>query len=499
MPKVVEQKAEYPVLRVFLCRGDGAFPDAETAKVAELLTAAGIDPKNYLPYRPAMPVEKVKQFLGWEEEPDYTKRKLAEAEAAGKKLKPEAALFPKGEWTLLDNRGVKVKCWKCSRNRPFNEGHMAKLAQDRLNGHWRFNGESTIGGKFGQVLSAQHRMISFVYAEQMRQDSDFWRKKWPNPLTYEGVVVVGVDEDLETTNTLDNVLPRSLGDVLYTSDVFRDIKSSYDRKEITRMLDAAVDFLWQRTRAGTSEHHKFQTHSESQDFLGRHHKLLAAVKHLFQENRERGISVNKLSPGQCAAICYLMGSSKSDWSKYANMDVPSERVLDFSMWDKATKFWVDLAKGNLGPLVAAIGAAMDDTAKLSTWKQVLLAKAWYAYSRGMSVTTDMLDVKYDVDEAGRRHLKDEEYVGFGGIDQGPQKPAAIAIGDDLVIADPAEVETAKETKKKGRMSAADLQAKLDQKKAEKAAAKSNGSAPSSGGGSPSARAQAAAPVVAATK
>jgi hypothetical protein len=450
MPNVNDKKQQqpYPTLAATLCVGDGSLPGT----------------------RPALTVEKVKALLGWESESEYTARITAEADAQKKKIKPAAAKFPDGSETLRDARGEKVRCWMCSRNRPFDEAWMQRLAQDRLNGHWHFNGEATIVGKSGQVLSAQHRLISLVIAEQRRQDDPFWAKRWPQPLIYEGVIVVGVDEDLETTNTLDNTKPRTLGDVLYTSDTFRDVESAYDRKKLTRMLDRAVDFLWDRTRAG-GEYHRFQTHSESQEFLARHSRLLAAVKHLYTEDSDNLISVNKLSVGQCAAICYLMGSARSDWAEYASLgEAPDEKVLDWSLWDKAKRFWVDLAKGQLGAVTAAIGAAMDDTAKLSVWKQVILAKAWAAYAKGQPVTTDALAVKFNLDESGRRHLDSCEWeLRFGGIDQGPRRPKADdELGEDAPVPDEAEIETAKRMVSK-RKTVAEMQAEIDARKAAAAA------------------------------
>ena len=119
----------------------------------------------------------------------------------------------KGHYTLLDAMGNRVRCVNNDRNRPFDESHARKLAQDILNGHWKLNGESIIVGKTGLILSGQHRLAALVYAWQLwgsTAQGNHWSSKWEQEPSIETLLVCGIDESPEVTRTLDNVKPRIL-------------------------------------------------------------------------------------------------------------------------------------------------------------------------------------------------------------------------------------------------------------------------------------------------
>lgn len=395
--------------RPILYGPDKGFPKASVRRGAEALTVA-----------------QAKELLGWEIEADYTARRMQE----NPKLKKESRDATFGEeYTLIDEEGQKVRCWNNAKNRPFDDGHARKLAQDVLNRHWRFNFENIIIGITGLVLSGQHRLIGLVLAEQMRlgKQKGHWEALgWTMPVTIEVSIGFGAPEDADVLQTFDNVKPRTLADVLYTSDIFAGIRERKDRAELSRMLDAAIDLLWKRLGAGKDSFHKYQTHSESQDFLVRHHRLLQCVKHLWEENKNRGISHPdlRLSPGQCAAACYLMGCSASDETKYREAEMPQEKLLDWSCWDRAKEFWSDLSgnKKPVGQVRLAIKNLKDETELTGRMveKLMVVAKAWDTYKNGKAPSQDDCELSTDHDGAL------DEWPGFGGVDLGPPKPKAEA-------------------------------------------------------------------------
>lgn len=451
-----QRQIVYPFPRTMICAGEGIefIPYGGQAEV-QFNALAKLTPEEKkalgLISRPAVTVDQMKFLLGWKTEEDYSKELMADLIVAGKDPEKHDLKFPDADKPNIseeqrlkiikngspvifkDEYGSRVVCWHNSRNRPFDENHARKLAQDYLNGHWCLNLENFIFGKTGLCLSGQHRGIGFILADQMRERDDHWKKLWPNPLTLDTAMAFGCDEADATVSTLDNTKPRSDGDVVYTSSHFRDM-SNYDRKECGRMMEKATKFMWARTGAGKRAFHEYQTHSESQDFRDRHKKLFDCVKHLFENNQDRQVTDNGVSAGEAAGICYLMASAKSDWTKYVGTEQPDETLLDFSLLNKAYKFWTDFAKGLLGPLVAAMGSAKNELEQVTTWQQVILAKAWGLYSVGTALTVDNLQPMTTSEEVESKHEDGtpykyvvkhlDEWPGFGGIDQGPKKPEA---------------------------------------------------------------------------
>jgi hypothetical protein len=365
----------------------------------------------------------VKEVLGWESESEYVARMKAESPQIN-----EAAVKYGEDYLLRDERGEKVRCWNNARNRPFDETHCRKLVQDQLNGAWAFNLETIVVSRTGVVTSGQHRLVAKVLAEQLREiQYVLWEKKWPpgTEIPFQSLIAFGGSDDPKVIQTIDNVKPRSESDVIYTSEIFEKLPT-LDRRECSRMLAAAIDLLWRRTRAGemvTTE--KYQTHSASLGFFHRHEvKLLRCVKHLWEENKARAISFLRLSAGQCAALMFLAASSSSDIDDYRNADpAPNERKLKWDRWDQAEEFFSLLGTAVDFQVVRDALAGLTDVETggggRTTEKHCILARAWEAYLGGGNIAADDLTLSYGKNADGNTVLT--EWPDFGGIDQGPSR------------------------------------------------------------------------------
>lgn len=371
----------------------------------------------------ALTVEQAKKLLGWEEETEENKLK---------------------EWTLKDENGTPVVCKNNDHNRPFTESWCRTIAQDILNRHYAPlgpNGETIIIGKTGRVLSGQHRLIALVLANQIWEGPQkfHWEEKWPTAPTMETFVAYGVDESDETTRTLDNVRPRTLSDVLFVGQDYGKYKGK-DRKTLCNMMDYAVRLLWHRTGADCDAFAPKRTHSEALDFISRHPRIIRAVKHIFEENKEQifgtGMkSTIRIGPGYAAGLLYLMGASTSDLDSYRNMDPPGEKKVKWDNWDRAEEFWVELAKGVKGELKPAIhamaGLANEETGTGGTMAErtAILCKAWNVFAKKQKLRDKDVELERPPDEDGIPQLAECPTV--GGIDMGDPKP-----GDATDVQDP---------------------------------------------------------------
>jgi hypothetical protein len=292
-------------------------------------------------------------------------------------------------YLLTDEDGKKVQCVNNAHNRPFNETWARTLAQDILNGHWRDNGEAIVIGKSGQVLSAQHRLVGLVLADQLwrGKNAPHWKAKSSTPPVIESTLSLGVSEEPATIRTLDNVRPRTLSDVLYTEENVFGRLSAAARKEAIRNLDYAIRFLWNRTGQSNPSYGSFtsyRTHSESLDFFHRHPHLAQVVEHITGINErpkmkdEDGKTITGPAPitqvagsaGIAAGIEYLAGCSASDEDQvaaYHQAEPPSEKkgkkdLLDWSLLEKALAFFEEL------PQMEEVRAALAST--FLDWKGI---------------------------------------------------------------------------------------------------------------------------------
>lgn len=355
--------------------------------------------------------DMAKQLLGWEEESDQVK-------------------FG-DSYTLTyasEGKTVKVRCTNNDGNRPFNEQWCRTLAQDVLNKHWQFNLETIIISKTGRVESGQHRLIGLVLAcaEWSGPQKAHWQLIWPQEPTIRSLVAFGAEENAEVTRTLDNVRPRTLGDVLFCdSSVFGDTPPNA-RKQLVRMVEHTVRLLWARMGQDNNAFAPYRTHSESLDFIARHLKILECARHIYEENGGKGSGkdgpISKwISAGYASAVLYLMGASRSDLDTYRNADTPSEALLDWSTWEKACEFWVEFGQSvTVMKLVrqALAGLADPETGAAGSRDEQLaiLAHAWPLYLEGQEITDEDLQLKYGTDEDGMRFLLDA--ATFGGVDMG---------------------------------------------------------------------------------
>jgi hypothetical protein len=422
------------------------------------------DPSKFQGVEVKSPMDKdtAERILGWDDEERYKARMLQ----ADPNLTESQVSF--GENYLLRNsKGEKVRCNNNSRNRPFTTAWAETLTQDILNRNWAdsrntrddeeeertINGETIIVGRYGSVLSGQHRLAAYLLSVEKweMEEAEFgdeageayWHKKWSECPTIECLVVYGVDERPVTTRTLDNVRPRTLSDVLFSegAEVFGDL-SAGDRKTLCRITDYAVKFLWHRTGLDTNAFAPRRTHSESLDFINRHPHLLQAVKVIFDLNKRgkdddgtqmefplKGIT----SPGFAAALLYLMGCSATDednayeyWNiespKYSREKAGKEEVLDWSKWDDAVNFWTGIAKrtDDFLPIAMNVLSLTNPTtgeASSIMEKVCLLIKAWNLYKDGEDLTDENLKLDYKTDDKTNALLLDE-FPDCGGIDKG---------------------------------------------------------------------------------
>jgi hypothetical protein len=431
----------------------------------------------------AIDYDRMRAILGWEGEDDYKAR-------TGNDLTAELEVETEGgekyyPLVVPDGSGEKLAvCWNNCSNREFRESKAEAYCQDLLNKNWAgpscmgngdqvegiyggdkpwkapdgkvykpgqkillpavtVNGETIILSRTGLCHSIQHRGVGYVWAcQRWLKDRKKW-PGWPAMPVLDAILVTGVSEDPRVVRTIDNVVPRSLGDVYYTSELFRLLPPKA-KKECSRMMAKAIDLLWLRTGAGgAGKDRVYQTHSESMEFEGRHQRLRRCVKHIWTENQERALSLPSmahLSPGACSALMYLMAASDSDGDAYRNGDPPGEKTLNWDAWDKAEEFWVLLiASEDFAPVRDALGALHDLGGGRPAEKHFILTKAWQAFAAGQPITSEDLSLEghYAKDpKTGIERLVD--VPDLGGIDLGERGE----LGENGAPTAPAEEEIA---------------------------------------------------------
>lgn len=310
--------------------------------------------------------------------------------------------------------GYKVNTANNNKNRPFYRANCEALAQEILKQHWRLNGEPIIIGETGQILNGQHTLVALILAgiiwKEHREDFPQWKAE----PTLDKIIVTGIKEEEGIINTMDTCKPRSLADVIYRSPYFSKL-SGKDRKQAARMMDYAVRLLWERTGAYTDAHSHFRTHSESIDFINRHQSLTRCVRHIFEEDSEKGIS-KYIGAGYAAGLLYLMAAGKSDLKKYN--DNPEEKYCDLSLLSEAEEFFTLLAQQDrkLREVHDALVANINDDGGSFKERQAILIKAWTLYHSGESITAEALELRYHTDSDGIKHLAECPIA--GGIDVG---------------------------------------------------------------------------------
>lgn len=349
---------------------------------------------------------KAKKLLGWQEQPD--------------------GVDWGEEYFLVDLNGNKVRLTKNTGNRSFKKKHAEEIAQDILNRNWKFNGEAMIISKYDDCLSAQHRLIGVVFADQTRFDAakrSHWDQFWPDDEApyIESIIVYGVEDDDETVRTLDNTLARKFGDVALTMSGVKELPNESRKKMMTRMLNYALRTLHKRTNAKDSDtHNKHLTNSTMVDYWQRHGRITKAIKHVTDENKGNRLK-NVCEPGTASALLYLMACSTSDSEAYRAGDPPSEKDLQFKLWDKACEYWSLLAasadENQVRNPVRAVRMAMSkafDNGGLTREERIdIIINGWTRFRDGKKLVEDQLLPPTEV----RDNVKYvTERADIGGID-----------------------------------------------------------------------------------
>lgn len=373
---------------------------AKAAKAADRkVEHPNIYTQVFLTGEPAGPItgDKAKELLGWEEEGEKDK-------FGNKHFSEVSKLY-----------GVKIRCTNNITNRPINSGKLAELKQEHLRRRWRFNGEPIIIGRTGLVLNGQHTLVSLLLAIKEWHKHPESYPAWESEPTCDKMIVFGVAEDDSTVNTMDTCKPRSLADIIYRAAYFKSL-SSQQQKVASKLCEHAIRMLWKRTGIHIQALGTKQTPAESIAYLDGHPKILKAVRHIFDENDDNKIG-KYLSPGYASAMLYLMGSAATESDTYYTADHPSEEFLDWSLWDKACQFWVELASGadKLKAIRDYLTTLLNQGA--GTWQDrwAVLAKAWELYRNNKAITTKNISLKFEVKD-DVRHLVEEPLI--GGIDVG---------------------------------------------------------------------------------
>lgn len=465
---MTQRELKYPYYKVLICSNNPT-PEEQQFRYKNDPFAEGIDAdtraelladeKNRIydiEYDGPITADFAKMILEYETEPDYVKRKLAQDPNY-----KESKLKFGSEFLFKDADGNKVVCWANCTNRPFDLTHANELAQDILTKNWKVNCENIIIGRTGLVISGQHRLIGLIRAVEQWRQQPHWQEIWETEPVIESMVAFGCSEDPKVIRTIDNVKPRTLGDVFYTSPLFAD-KSQSEKNELSKMLAYAVELLWKRTGGGRKmdkgktggdgdQFITYMTHSAAIDFQERHSKLLACVKHIFDEDggkkpeigeteegkepeiRGKVISgVLKMQRGHAAALMYLMAQSKTSEEQvddyYAPGATKTERRLNWDHWDKACQFWSELAAQELEwteTVKEAIYALNDPEEGFEgnvKEKCAIIVKAWLKYKLKEAFKYDkpeLLHPTFTIDEtSNRRKIKPADEPVTGGIDRG---------------------------------------------------------------------------------
>lgn len=344
----------------------------------------------------ALTVTKAKELLGWEEESETPFKR---------------------DYAFKDLNGVKVRCNNNTINRPIRWSNILMLKQEYLKQRWKLNGETIIIGDKGSILDGQHTLISFVLSSQEIKNDPSLYPEFKKGIKLEKIIVTGVSEIDEVVNTINTGIARSLSDVVFRSEFFKDLNQR-DRKIVSKATEYAVKLLWSRTGAGLDAYSLRRTHSESLDFIDRHNKILECVSFIVEENGGSENKVKSILPlGTAAGLLYLMASSNSDDAGYFT-GTKSESDLNFDMFDKACEFWVLLSSNSeeLKIVRSTLSRIINQHGDNNLIRIALICKAWNKFSIGKVINQASLKLKFDTDEDGNVNLAETPTV--GGIDKG---------------------------------------------------------------------------------
>lgn len=384
----------------------------------------------------AITCQRAKDLIGWETEIEYRER-----------LKT-TELF-EDDYFTTDGYDRKIRCRKNNSNRPYERARASKHKQDILNKRWSgpngngesINGEPLIIGRYGNILSGQHRIAGFIEAcETWEKPSckSVWKQLWATMPVLDTLIVYGISEVPKVTRTIDNTATRTLADVLFAdAQAYKGHPVSV-RKQLCRETEQAVRLLWERS--GVSYYHSHlpsRTHSEACDFFEGHPKLQECIQVVHKLN-EGGHLNPIIGPGYAAALLYLQAVSATSAKRYRETALPNEQLLEFSRWEQAKGFWKVLA--DKGPRLAALrhvrrpiegdlptnwtGYVFVPTESESAGgheRVAVLAKAWQYFLAAKEPKAKSLQLEYAIkyfDDGSIRTWELNEDPKIGGIDIG---------------------------------------------------------------------------------
>lgn len=417
------------------------------------------------PKRELISVDRAKELLGWE------------------------SVIQNGVEEIETKTGEKVVLKNNVKNRPIRWSHVEELAQEILNGEWKYNGAGISIGQTGLVMSAQHRLLGLIWAEWERSlgpNAEKWQETHVEPLSIDTVITYGIEEDDHTFSTLNREMSASFADTLYRSDWFpKKTPSGANitpkmRKLLSKIADHAVKYLWLRTGAKHDPFAPRRTPTEALRFLANHKKVLECVYHVAildnppkvegedgKARREHPIG-RFLPPGFMAALMYLMGTSESDGEAYRDVGSVadrSEKKLKFSRMEKAKEFVSEFANGNLEAVRKAIALAVDKVSSKDVPTSVvasIIVKAWKMWIEDKKPTAGKLDVFTETDK------------GYGAVDENVGGIDTIGMKKAEILGT-VEPEPEPEEDKEETQADAHRRKKEAKEKAKVAAAEKNGS------------------------
>lgn len=230
-------------------------------------------------------------------------------------------------------------------NRPVSKSKTALYANEMLRNKWALNGEPLIFGIDEEgneaVISGQHRLLALIKAQDLyNADPD----KYPDvvsPLTLHTVVIYGVD--LTTADTVDQINPRSHGDVLFRDEwtntqIPEEFKKSASKRAYwCKVLGGAARLVWLRAGGATvSSAPKFLT-SEMLDFIKiEHPQLCKFVSEVLSAADGKENSGLRMSLPYVAALSYVAA---------LDVDKNDEVVVDEAKHEKVSLFLSQVASG----------------------------------------------------------------------------------------------------------------------------------------------------------
>lgn len=365
-----------------------------------------------------LPLEKAKELIGWEEE-------------------PEGETWERGTY-LFTFKGVKVRLNNRPTNRPFRRSLADRWKSEFLRNKWEFNGEPIIIDRLGHVQDAQHRLAGFIMAVvEYKHHPGKWKEDYgTKAIRFECQITYGISEKPEVVDTLNTGQKRTLADVIFRRQEFGKKITEKDAQRLATVLAQACRLVWLRTTGKKITDAPHFPHSEAIDFVTRHPKLVDAVEFIVNEDRgEKGAAKRisgvegGLSLGSAAGMMYLAGMAATDPDAFREAEEPTE-VLDDSMWDQASDFWVKFASYNCreglpedtanDPILSLVKSVGKVDAGGALGRDAIcgmIAKAYTAYVEGEPLTVRQVKIGITTTEDGKKELKEFPYI--GGVDSEP--------------------------------------------------------------------------------